>query len=72
MRQSPWGNGIVRRTGGRGQGRGRHDVASSQEVPVILTSTMDAPGRDREGYDAAYGRAAQLYQAASCAARCSR
>ena len=35
----------------------------AEGVPVILTSTMDAPGRDHEGYDEAYGRAAKLYQA---------
>jgi len=39
------------------------DRLVAEEVPVILTSTMDAPGRDHEGYDAAYGRAAQLHQA---------
>jgi imidazolonepropionase-like amidohydrolase len=39
------------------------DRLVAEEVPVILTSTMDAPGRDHEGYDAAYSRAAQLYQA---------
>jgi imidazolonepropionase-like amidohydrolase len=39
------------------------DRLVAEEIPVILTSTMDAPGRDHEGYDAAYSRAAQLYQA---------
>jgi len=35
----------------------------AEGIPVILTSTMDAPGRDHEGYDEAYGRAAALYEA---------
>lgn len=39
------------------------DRLAAEGIPVILTSTMDAPGRDHEGYDAAYGRAAQLYEA---------
>lgn len=39
------------------------DRLVAEEIPVILTSTMDAPGRDHEGYDEAYGRAARLYQA---------
>ncbi len=39
------------------------DRLRAEEVPVILTSTMDAPGRAHEGYDAAYRRAADLYQA---------
>jgi imidazolonepropionase-like amidohydrolase len=32
------------------------------DVPVILTSTMDAPGRDWEPYDGAYARAARLHE----------
>ncbi|MDH5589863.1 MAG: amidohydrolase family protein, partial [Gemmatimonadota bacterium] len=39
------------------------DRLVAEEIPVILTSTMDAPGRDHEGYDEAYGRAAALYRA---------
>lgn len=39
------------------------DRLVAENVPVILTSTMDAPSRDHEGYDAAYRRAAQLHQA---------
>jgi imidazolonepropionase-like amidohydrolase len=35
----------------------------AENIPVILTSTMDAPNRAHEGYDAAYSRAAQLYKA---------
>lgn len=35
----------------------------AESIPVILTSTMDAPSRDHEGYDAAYSRAAQLHTA---------
>ncbi|MBT3327715.1 MAG: amidohydrolase family protein [Gemmatimonadales bacterium] len=35
----------------------------AEEIPVILTSTMNAPNRDHEGYDVAYGRAAALYNA---------
>ncbi len=39
------------------------DRLVAEEVPVILTSTMDSPGRDHEGYDEAYGRAARLWEA---------
>ncbi len=39
------------------------DRLVAEDVPVILTSTMDAPGRDDEGYDEAYRRAAKLYEA---------
>ncbi|MDX1393877.1 MAG: amidohydrolase family protein [Gemmatimonadota bacterium] len=39
------------------------DRLVAEEVPVILTSTLDAPGRDYEGYDAAYRRAADLHEA---------
>lgn len=39
------------------------DRLAAERIPVILTSTMDAPGRDYEGYDAAYHRAAALYEA---------
>lgn len=39
------------------------DRLRAENVPVILTSTMDAPNRPHEGYDAAYRRAAQLHEA---------
>ena len=39
------------------------DRLKAENIPVILTSTMDAPNRNHEGYDAAYGRAAQLHKA---------
>lgn len=39
------------------------DRLVAEEIPVILTSTMDSPGRAHEGYDGAYRRAAQLYEA---------
>jgi imidazolonepropionase-like amidohydrolase len=39
------------------------DRLAAENVPVLLTSTMDAPGRDHEGYDAAYSRAARLHEA---------
>lgn len=39
------------------------DRLRAENIPVILTSTMDAPTRAHEGYDAAYSRAAQLHQA---------
>ena len=39
------------------------DRLKAENIPVILTSTMDAPNRDHEGYDAAYSRAAKLYKA---------
>ncbi len=35
----------------------------AENIPVILTSTMAAPERQGEGYDAAYNTPAQLYQA---------
>lgn len=39
------------------------DRLAAEEIPVILTSTMAAPGRAHEGYDVAYRRAADLYEA---------
>jgi len=39
------------------------DRLVAEEIPVILTSTMAAPSRAHEGYDEAYGRAADLYEA---------
>ena len=39
------------------------DRLAAMEIPVILTSTLDAPRRPHEGYDAAYRRAADLYEA---------
>lgn len=38
------------------------DHLAEREIPVILTSTMDAPGRSWEPYDEAYGRAARLHE----------
>lgn len=37
------------------------DHLADAGVPVILTSTMDAPDRDWEPYDGAYARAAELH-----------
>ena len=39
------------------------DRLVANDVPVILTSTLDAPDRDYEGYDEAYGRAGALHAA---------
>lgn len=39
------------------------DRLVAEDVGVILTSTMDAPDRDYEGYDGAYRRAADLHRA---------
>jgi imidazolonepropionase-like amidohydrolase len=39
------------------------DRLRAEQIPVILTTTMDAPDRDDEGYDVAYRRAADLYEA---------
>jgi imidazolonepropionase-like amidohydrolase len=39
------------------------DRLAAEGIPVILTSTMDAPDRAHEGYDGAYRRAADLYEA---------
>jgi imidazolonepropionase-like amidohydrolase len=39
------------------------DRLKAENIPVILTSTMDAPNRNHEGYDAVYSRAAQLHKA---------
>lgn len=39
------------------------DRLVANDIPVILTSTMDAPGRSYQGYDGAYARAAQLHEA---------
>ena len=35
----------------------------AENIPVILTTTMDAPNRDHEGFDEAYSRAAKLHKA---------
>jgi len=35
----------------------------ANDIPVIVTSTMDAPDRSYEGYDGAYARAAKLHEA---------
>jgi len=39
------------------------DRLVANDIPVILTSTMAAPGRDYEGYDGAYTMPARLYEA---------
>ena len=39
------------------------DRLKAENVPVILTATMAAPGRDYEGYDGAYSTPAQLFRA---------
>jgi imidazolonepropionase-like amidohydrolase len=39
------------------------DRLVANDIPVILTSTMAAPGRDYEGYDGAYSMPARLYEA---------
>jgi imidazolonepropionase-like amidohydrolase len=39
------------------------DRLKAENVPVILTSTMAAPGRDYEGYDGAYAMPARLHAA---------
>ncbi|MEQ9568702.1 MAG: amidohydrolase family protein [Longimicrobiales bacterium] len=39
------------------------DRLVANDVPVILTSTMSAPGRDYEGYDRAYSMPARLHEA---------
>jgi imidazolonepropionase-like amidohydrolase len=39
------------------------DRLRAENIPVILTSTLDAPNRDHEGSDAAYSRAATLHKA---------
>ena len=39
------------------------DRLVAEGVPVILTSTLDSPDRDWEGYDVAYRRAADLHAA---------
>ena len=39
------------------------DRLAANEIPVILTSTMAAPGRQYEGYDGAYTMPARLHEA---------
>ena len=39
------------------------DRLAASEIPVILTSTMAAPGRAYEGYDGAYTMPARLHEA---------
>jgi imidazolonepropionase-like amidohydrolase len=39
------------------------DRLVANDIPVILTSTMAAPGREYEGYDGAYTMPARLYEA---------
>ncbi|MEC9243075.1 MAG: amidohydrolase family protein, partial [Gemmatimonadota bacterium] len=60
-----WGQGEGVRIVIRG-GRDAIHVADrlvSENIPVILTSTMAAPGRAYEGYDGAYSMPARLYEA---------
>lgn len=38
------------------------DRLAASNIPVILTSTMSAPGRQWEGYDEAYAMAARLHE----------
>jgi imidazolonepropionase-like amidohydrolase len=47
----------------RGGGDAIHvaDRLAERQIPVILTTTMDAPARDWEPYDHTYARAAQLH-----------
>ena len=49
----------------RGGGDAIHvaDRLVANDIPVILTSTMAAPGLDYEGYDGAYTMPARLYEA---------
>lgn len=49
----------------RGGGDAIHvaDRLVANDIPVVLTSTMAAPGRDYEGYDGAYSMPARLYEA---------
>ena len=49
----------------RGGGDAIHvaDRLAANDIPVILTSTMAAPGRDYEGYDGAYTMPARLHEA---------
>ena len=49
----------------RGGGDAIHvaDRLVANDIPVILTSTMAAPGRDYEGYDGAYRMPARLHEA---------
>jgi len=39
------------------------DRLASENIPLILTSTLAAPGRAYEGYDGAYSMPARLYEA---------
>jgi imidazolonepropionase-like amidohydrolase len=38
------------------------DHLAAKRIPVLLTSSMDAPNRDWEGYDGNYGLAARLHE----------
>ena len=60
-----WAQGEDLRLVIRGGGDAIHvaDRLVANDVPVILTSTMAAPGRDYEGYDGAYSMPARLYEA---------
>lgn len=39
------------------------DHLAEKEIPVIITSVLDAPDRDREGYDSSYSLPSKLYNA---------
>ena len=60
-----WGQGEGVRIVIRGGREAIHvaDRLVSENIPVILTSTMAAPGRAYEGYDGAYSMPARLYEA---------
>jgi imidazolonepropionase-like amidohydrolase len=60
-----WAQGEGVRLVIRGGGDAIHvaDRLVANDIPVILTSTMAAPGRDYEGYDGAYSMPARLHEA---------
>jgi imidazolonepropionase-like amidohydrolase len=60
-----WGQGEGLRIVIRGGRDAIHvaDRLASENIPLILTSTLAAPGRAYEGYDAAYSMPARLYEA---------
>jgi imidazolonepropionase-like amidohydrolase len=60
-----WGTGEGLRIVIRGGRDAIHvaDRLARENIPLILTSTMSAPGRAYEGYDGAYAMPARLYEA---------
>jgi imidazolonepropionase-like amidohydrolase len=60
-----WAQGEGLRLVIRGGGDAIHvaDRLAANDIPVILTSTMAAPGRAYEGYDGAYTMPARLHEA---------